>query len=206
MNIIKYGNKEIQYLTKKDKLLGEYIEKTGIIEREIAENYFASILSIIIGQQISNISASRVEHNLMKLFSKERLSLIQVDDILKENIEKLISTGLGKKKAEWIMLIAKNVKTKKIDFDKYIKMTDKEIIEDLIQNEGIGVWSAKMFCMFGLGRMNVISYSDFGIRKGMMLLYNKETLSKAEFKEYAKIYEPYATVASIYLWNLANNN
>lgn len=205
MSTIKGINKEIQYLSKKDKVLGEYMEQVGVLERELSATPFAALVSVIIEQQISTIAAERVEHNLMKLVGKDNLSKINIEDILKLDMEKLSHTGLGKKKAAWLMQITENVKSKKIDFDGYSKMEDKEVIENLIQNEGIGAWSAKMFCIFGLGRKNIISYSDFGIRKGMMKLYGKESLTKQDFKEYAKSYEPYATIASIYLWNLAGS-
>lgn len=205
MSTIQYSNKEMEYLTKADKVLGDYIKKVGKIHRELKATPFVSLLSVIISQQISNKSAAKIEDGLAKVTGKEHISKVEVEDILKLDIDKIAVTGIGKKKAEWILEIAKKVKNKEIDFKKYLEMKDNEIIDDLANVEGIGIWSAKMFCIFGLGRMNIISYSDFGIRKGMTLLYKKDALTKQEFKEYSKRYEPYATVASIYLWHLANS-
>ncbi len=205
MSTIQYSNKEIEYLSKNDKLLGDYIKKTGKIHRELKATPFVSLLSVIISQQISNKAASKIEESLAKTIGKNNISKVEVEDILSLDIDKISATGIGKKKAGWILEIAKKVKNKEIDFEKYETMKDNEIVEELAKNEGVGIWSAKMFCIFGLGRQNIISYSDFGIRKGMTLLYKKDTLTKQEFKEYSKRYEPYATVASIYLWHLANS-
>ena len=205
MSTIKYGPKEMDYLAEKDSKLGEYIKKIGRVHRELASSPFTSLLSVITSQQISGKAAAKIEESIAKAAGKEKISELKVEDILKLDIDTLGVTGLGKKKAGWLLAISKKIKNKKIDFKKYDSMKDSEIVEELSSNEGIGIWSAKMFCIFGLGRMNIICYSDFGIRKGMSLLYNKQELTKQEFKEYSKRYEPYATVASIYLWHLANS-
>jgi len=205
MSEIQYSKKEMEYLSKKDTILGEYIQKVGKIHREMSSTPFVSLLSVIISQQISNKATEKIEENLAKAVGKDNISKVELEDILKLDTDKISATGIGKKKAGWILEIAKKIKNKEINFETYSVMKDNEIVEDLSKNEGIGVWSAKMFCIFGLGRKNIISYSDFGIRKGMSMLYKKEELTKADFKEYAKRYEPYATVASIYLWHLANS-
>lgn len=202
---IQYSKKEMEYLLNRDTILGEYIQKVGKIHREMSSTPFVSLLSVIISQQISNKGAAKIEENLAKAVGKDDISKVQLEDILKLDIDKISATGLGKRKASWILGIAKKIENKEISFETYEVMKDDEIVDDLSKNEGIGAWSAKMFCIFGLGRKNIISYNDFGIRKGMMLLYKKEKLNKADFKEYAKRYEPYATVASIYLWHLANS-
>lgn len=206
MSEIIYSKKEIEYLTKADKALGDYMAKIGKVHRDLSSSPFTALISVIISQQISNKAASNIETKIAKELSKNTIESIKVEDILKLDEEKLSQTGLGKKKAGWILKITNKIKNKEIDFKKYTKMKDSEILKELTQNEGIGIWSAKMFCIFGLGRLNIISYSDFGIRKGMKLLYKKEDLTKQEFKEISKRYEPYATVASIYLWHLANSS
>lgn len=206
MSTIQYSNKEMQYLSEKDTVLGAYIKKVGKIHRELKATPFVSLLSVIISQQISNKSASKIEESLAKAVGKDSISKVELEDILKLDIDTIGATGIGKKKAGWILEIANKVKNKEIDFKKYLEMKDNEIVDDLAKNEGIGIWSAKMFCIFGLGRQNIISYSDFGIRKGMTLLYKKDALTKQEFREYSKRYEPYATIASIYLWHLANSS
>jgi 3-methyladenine DNA glycosylase/8-oxoguanine DNA glycosylase len=69
--------------------------------------------------------------------------------------------------------------------------------------KGIGVWTAEMLLIFSLMRPNVISYGDLAIRRGMMRLYELDELSKEQFKCYEKIYSPYGSVASLYLWHIS---
>ena len=70
--------------------------------------------------------------------------------------------------------------------------------------KGIGVWTAEMLLLFSLGRKNIFSYGDFGIKKGLQILYNHEKIDKKLFEKYRKKFSPYASVASFYLWAIAN--
>jgi DNA-3-methyladenine glycosylase II len=69
--------------------------------------------------------------------------------------------------------------------------------------KGIGNWTAEMFLIFSLKRMDVVSYKDLAIRRGMMSLYGLERLEKKTFERYRENYSPYGTVASLYLWSLS---
>ena len=51
-------------------------------------------------------------------------------------------------------------------------------------------------------RPNVLSYYDLGIKRGLMILHNLEELSKEQFNFYKRLYSPYGTTASLYLWEI----
>jgi DNA-3-methyladenine glycosylase II len=70
---------------------------------------------------------------------------------------------------------------------------------------GIGVWSAEMLLIFSMNRMNVLSWDDLAIRRGIMNLYHHQTLSKEQFEKYRKRYSPYCSVASLYLWEISSS-
>ncbi|MPN38407.1 hypothetical protein SDC9_185931 [bioreactor metagenome] len=57
-----------------------------------------------------------------------------------------------------------------------------------------------MLLIFTLGRKDVLSYRDLGIRRGLMLLNRRETLDDSDFEFYRRRYSPYGTLASLYLW------
>ena len=80
-------------------------------------------------------------------------------------------------------------------------MTDEEIVEELVKVKGIGQWTAEMFLMFAMGRPDVFSFGDLGIRKGIQKLYNlkKEPTEKQALK-IAEKWRPYRTVACRYIW------
>ena len=83
-------------------------------------------------------------------------------------------------------------------------MADETIIERLSEVRGIGRWSAEMLLMFRLGRPDVLPVDDFGVRKGFAIAFNKGELpSPKELAAYGARWQPYRTVASWYLWRVA---
>jgi 3-methyladenine DNA glycosylase/8-oxoguanine DNA glycosylase len=82
------------------------------------------------------------------------------------------------------------------------KLPDDEIVARLVEVRGIGVWSAQMFLMFRLGRPDVLPVGDFGVRKAFGLLYRRSGRlpPPSAVERHGKIWAPYRTVASWYLW------
>ena len=92
-----------------------------------------------------------------------------------------------------------------IDLENLHKLSDQEVVKELVELKGVGEWTAEMLLIHSLQRPNVLSYKDLGIRRGIMRLYTLDDLSKEEFEVYRKRYSPYNTVASIYLWKISEN-
>ena len=84
-------------------------------------------------------------------------------------------------------------------------LPDNEVIKRLITLRGVGVWTAEMLLIFSLERSDVLSFGDFGIRRGICRLHGHETLDKETFENYRRLYSPYGTVASFYLWYAAKS-
>ena len=78
---------------------------------------------------------------------------------------------------------------------------DDAVIEILTQVKGIGVWTAQMFLMFSLGRLDIFPCDDLGIKNAIATHYQFDELpSKSKMLEISKPWRPYSTVASWYLW------
>lgn len=197
--IFPYGEKELEYLKSRDARLGEIIERVGFIEREVNGDIFSSITQNIIGQQISNAALKKVAERLV-----ERVGEITPKNIYELGIDGIRSCGISIKKAENIFSIAEKACTGEICLESLRELPDEEIISGLTVFRGIGRWTAEMILIFCLCRPNVLSYGDFGIRRGIEILYGEEKLTRAKFNEYYKRYSPYATVASFYLWTVGN--
>ena len=188
----------MEYLKSKDKKLGHVIDKMGFLEREVNPDVFAALIESIVGQQISAKAAATVRGRLAALGSLDaaRLAAMSVDDVK--------ACGMSMRKAGYIKNAAHAVMSGDIDLAALENATDADVIQTLTKLDGIGVWTAEMLLIFSLGRPNVISYGDLAIRRGMMTLYGHKELDKARFARYAKRYAPYASVASLYLWELAS--
>jgi DNA-3-methyladenine glycosylase II len=82
-------------------------------------------------------------------------------------------------------------------------MEDQEVADTLVTLNGIGPWTAEMIMIFSMGRKDIMSYGDLAIRRGLMLLYGHEEISKDLFRDYQKKFSPYGTLASLYLWEIS---
>ena len=198
MMIFEYGQKEIDYLKRKDKKLGVAIDKIGIIQREITPDPFTSLVSSVVSQQISNKAATTVWNRLCTL-----LGNITPEKINQADLAEIQGCGMSERKAGYIKGIADAAILGVVDFNRLHTLTDEEIIKNLSSLHGVGVWTAEMLLIFSLSRPDVVSYKDLAICRGMMNLYGIKELSKEKFERYRKRYTPYGTVASLYLWALS---
>lgn len=200
MRNLEYGEREISYLSKKDKKLAKLIESTGFLECKVSEDLFDSLVGYIATQQISNRAAETVSMRIADKFgivTPEKIALLPEEEIK--------SVGISMKKAQYIKGLSEAVLSGKLDIEGLVMMSDEDVASHLTSIKGIGDWTAEMFLIFSLGRMNVLSYKDFAIRKGMMMLYGLNYLERGAFEKYRKRYSPYGTVASLYLWHLSEN-
>lgn len=194
----KYGKKEIDYLKDKDPILGEEIDKIGMVKREIDRDIFSSLISSIISQQVSTKSAITVRNRLIEL-----IGAITPENISNINVESIQKCGMSMRKAGYIKGIADAAISKEVDFDKLDSLSDEEVIKELTSLKGVGEWTAEMLLIHSLERPNILSFKDLGIRRGIMRLYGLEDIGKKEFENYRKRYSPYCTVASLYLWEIS---
>lgn len=195
--VFEYGEEAIAHLCKKDKKLGAAIERIGIIKREVNPHLFAALVENIVGQQISSKSAATVCSRLAALCGMDSQKLHRL------TVEEIQACGMSMRKAGYIKNIAESAVSGQIDFDALPNMSDGDVIKTLSSIKGVGVWTAEMLLIFSLMRLDVISYGDLAIRRGMMNLYGLKDLPKEKFQRYAKRYTPFATVASLYFWELS---
>ena len=199
MEFFKYGETEINHLKSACSKLATVISRAGILKRKVEPEVFKGLVSGIVSQQISVSAAATVFTRLEELVGE-----MTADGILATTDDEIKSCGLSYRKVGYIKGVCEAIKSRELDLDGLRKMSDSEVIAELVKLNGIGVWSAEMFLIFSLFRPDVLSYGDLVIRKGIMELYGLTDISKKDFEFYRKLYSPYGTVASIYLWDLAN--
>lgn len=198
MEIFQYGQKEIEYLKKKDKRLAEAIDRIGMLERPVIPDLFSALVNSIVAQQISMKAADTVWGRLL-----ERVGEITPENIAAHSAEEIQKCGITMKKAIYIKNIADTVIRGDLDIAALSELPDDEVARRLSALNGVGVWTAEMMMIFSMCRPDIVSWSDLAIRRGMMLLYHHRKLDKAKFERYKKRYSPYGTVASLYLWEIS---
>lgn len=191
----EYGETEIEYLKQKDKKLAEVIDTLGMIERTVDTDLFSSVVHHIIGQQISMKAQATIWQRM-----QDDLGVINAETILEAGIPKLQAYGMTFRKAEYLTDFAEKIKSEEFDLDAVWQMSDQEAIEALSSLKGIGVWTAEMILLFCMQRLNVFSYGDLAILRGLRMVYHHRKIDKKLFEKYRRRFSPYCSVASLYLW------
>lgn len=193
--VFAYGETELDWLRKKDKRLGEVIDRIGHVDRAVDPDLFSSVIHHIIGQQISMKAQATIWQRM-----QDALGAVSAETILAAGVPELQSLGMTFRKAEYITDFAKKVHTGEFDLISIGEKPDEEVILELSALKGIGVWTAEMLLLFCLQRPNVFSYSDLAILRGMRMVYRHKEIDRARFERYRKRFSPYCSIASLYFW------
>lgn len=193
-----YGEQELAYLTKKDKRLGRAIEQIGRIERVVDDDLFSAVVHHIVGQQVSTAAQATIWGRL-----QAAAGTVCADTMLALGRERLQGIGITYRKADYILDFAGRVQRGELNLDALWQKSDEDVIQELTQLRGVGVWTAEMILTFCMQRPDVVSFGDLAILRGMRMLYRHREIDRARFARYQRRYSPYGTVASLYLWAIA---
>jgi DNA-3-methyladenine glycosylase II len=200
-NLIK---KAVKHLSSADGILAEIIETHGPCTMQpVFNNPFHALVSSIVSQQLSVHAARAIKGRLFEIFGEEMFTPDRI--ISKLSVRNVRSAGLSRAKYKYIHELALAANRGRIDFGSIANSDDESVIEKLTAFSGIGRWTAEMFLIFGLGRPDVLSTKDAGLRRGFKILYNlQEPPSEAEMISISEPWKPYRSVASWYLWRVVD--
>jgi len=196
----------IKHLSQTDPCLREIIRSVGDFSIKIRKDPFQSLVESIIYQQLAGSAARVIYSRFIKYYNNDNNNINSrpffPEQILSTpNSVFRSSIGLSNKKIEYIKDLSTKVIERKLDVSTLHALSDEEVIAQLIQVKGIGRWTAEMFLIFCLGRLDVLPVTDLGIRKAMQKTYSLSDLPKpAEMLSIAQPWKPYRTVATWYLW------
>ena len=187
-----------RHLRRRDPVLRGVIERVGPVTVKLEKNRFQALIRAIIAQQISGKAARAIGQRLLDSIRPQRLTPEVVAAI---PIEQLRALGLSSQKASYIHDLAAHVSDGRVKLSRAQRMTDDEVIEQLVQVKGIGVWTAQMFLIFSLGRPDVFPHGDYGVRAAIRNLYGLADLpNKEQSVAIAEPWRPYASIAAWYCW------
>lgn len=193
------------YLMQNDVVLRQIIQEASLPTIEPHDNYYSELVSSIISQQLSVKAASTIQGRFESLFGGK---LPAPEAILSKSIDDLRNTGLSRPKANYIRDLAEHILDGKLKFDEFDELSNEEITAELIDVKGIGEWTAHMFLIFCMGRLDVLPTGDLGIRNGVGKLYGYESIpTSQEVRLVAdkNNWHPYESVASWYIWHSLDN-
>lgn len=192
--------KAAEYLSKADPVLAPVVGAHGLCVIRPHKNYYQELVESIIGQQISVKAGAAIRKRFTELFTG---GFPPPEAILKKSVDELRTAGLSRGKATYIRDLAQHVVDGKVRFDHLDTLSNDQVIAELTPVKGIGEWTAHMFLIFCMGRLDVLAHGDLGVRVGIQKLYKlKQLPSPAEVKEISKRYgwHPYESIACWYIW------
>jgi DNA-3-methyladenine glycosylase II len=189
-----------KHLSTHDPILALVIAKAGPAALEPHTDYYGALVNSIIGQQLSVKAAASIKQRFRDLFGG---SLPAPTQILEKSVEELRAVGFSNAKANYVRDLAQHVIDGRVRFDKLPEQSNEEIIKELTDVKGIGEWTAHMFLMFCMGRLDVLPVGDLGIRNGIRALYGFEDMpTPQQITDLAakNKWHPYESPASWYIW------
>lgn len=189
-----------KHLSQNDPVLAAVIARTGACTIKPHTNYYQELVDSIISQQLSIKAAATIEGRFKAIFGDVYPT---PEQILSTDHETLRSAGLSNAKCNYIRDLAQYIVKGKIDLNKLNALSNSEIVQELTAVKGIGEWTAHMFLMFAMARLDVLAVGDLGIRSGIKKLYKLPELPDSQqIKDLAikNKWAPYETVACWYIW------
>jgi DNA-3-methyladenine glycosylase II len=187
-----------RHLKRKDPVLRAVIERVGPCKLRPARDRFHTLVRSIIAQQISGSAARTITGRLEELMAPKNVS---AEALAKLNPARLRKVGVSPQKAGYLADLADKVLSGAVRLDRIARRTDAEVIAELIQVKGIGVWTAEMFLIFSLGRPDVLPCDDLGLRSALRNLYKLTDMPSRQLcDQIALPWRPYASVATWYCW------
>jgi len=167
-----------------------------------SRNIFKDLIRVISSQQLSGKAADTIFGRLENVVGKDGFN---PQKIFKINRDSLRLCGFSNAKIVAIQDLTRCILDKKIDLDSIYKLDDDEIRRILTSVKGIGPWTVEMILMFSLGREDIFSAGDLGLRKGIMYLYGLKSMpSDKKIMSLSKSWKPYRTYAARILWRVAD--
>lgn len=196
--IFKYGEPALAHLRRADKKMAAAIDSIGLIERTVIPDMFEALANAMVGQQISTRAHQTVWARLVA-----QLGAVTPAAIAQASEQTLRACGISGRKASYLKSAADEALSGRLDLTALCALPDDEVVACLTALRGVGVWTAEMLLIFSLERPDVMSFGDFGVRRGLCLLHHHRALPRERFERYRRRYSPYGSAASLYLWEIA---
>ena len=195
-----------EHLASADSILASVITKAGLPTIAPHKNYYQELVESIVSQQLSVKAARTIMNRFLDLFEGDDFPTPA--QILSKTVEEFRGAGLSRQKGTYIQDLAVKVIEGTVKFNHLDVLSNEEVIAELVQIKGVGVWTVHMFLIFCMGRLDVLPTGDLGIKNGIYALYKlKEKPSPEEMEKLAKKHKwhPYESVASWYVWHSFDN-
>ena len=186
-------------LARRDPVLRALARRFGPPTFRPHDDYFDTIVKSVVSQQISTAAAASILARLRNAFDgifDPKAMALAPDELFR-------GAGISPQKLSYLRSLAELVASGELDLARLPAMSDDEVVTELTAARGVGVWTAQMFLIFSLGRLDILPTGDLGVRKGTQIAYElSEMPTPREVEQIAieRRWAPYRSVASWYMW------
>jgi DNA-3-methyladenine glycosylase II len=194
----------LDHFDRKDPVMAELIREIGPFQLKKNRKYFQVLCKAIISQQISTKAAHSITVRFYGLFDGQSQTPQSVFAMPEPNLR---SVGLSRQKAAYLKDLSRHFVEKSIRPHRLPHLSNEDVILSLTGVHGIGRWTAEMFLIFSLNRMDVLPVADLGLQNAVKILYgmkSQPTLKK--IRSLGKKWNPLETVATWYAWRKLDEN
>jgi|RhiMetdeSRZDD1v2_1073273.scaffolds.fasta_scaffold45653_4 DNA-3-methyladenine glycosylase II len=197
-----------QHLRSVDHVMRRIIDERGPIDPETDRrgsrpDPYQALARAIVGQQLSTKAARSIWERLVEILGgtfPEPSGLLAVD------AESIRAAGLSRSKVNFLRDLAERVEDGRLDLKRLMELPDEDVVATLTEIKGVGPWTAEMFLIFHLGRPDVMSAGDLGIRRAVQIEYGLDELpGPTDLERIAEPWRPHRTLACLYLWRSLDN-
>ena len=194
--------KAAQILAGRDPVLARLVDAAGLpsLPRP-TESHFGTLVRSIVYQQLAGAAARAIHGRLIEALGGE----VTAGRMVTLTPETMRAAGLSARKAATLQDLAARVLDGTVSLDPraLARESDEEIVARLTTVRGIGKWSAEIFLIFQLRRLDVWPTGDLGVRKGYGLAWQIPTPTPRQLDLRGEAYHPYRTVVAWYCWRAA---
>jgi DNA-3-methyladenine glycosylase II len=208
MGMVRPTPTQLRELRKRDPKLATVLKRLGPFPGfpEVSkkrQTYFESLTRAIVFQQLAYKAADTIYHRVCDLTPGPRFPL--ADEIINLDLEVMRGAGLSRAKALALKDLSEQILDGRLKLRSLGRYSDEYIIEQLTEVRGIGKWTAQMFLMFRLGRLDVLPTNDLGVQEGARILDKKKRRpTTKELAARGAAWTPLSSVAAWLMWRLAD--
>jgi DNA-3-methyladenine glycosylase II len=190
----------LKHFDLRDPVMAATIREKGAFKLSRNRNYFLVLCKTIIAQQISTQAAESITHRFQSLFQGHNVT---PEKIARLSSIRLKQVGLSRQKVKYLKDLSAKFLDRSIRTHRLAYQNNEEVVEALTSVYGIGRWTAEMFLIFSLNRIDVLPLGDLGLKAGMQKIYNMRSLpSPKKMLALGKKWHPMETVATWYAWRI----
>lgn len=187
---------------RRDPVMAVLIERYPPPEPRGAGDFFVDLIDSIVSQQLSVKAAAAIMARLTALFGDGRVT---PEGLARLGEEELRAAGLSRAKVRAVREVAAAFVAGEVSAERLTSLSEAEFVAEITKLRGIGPWTAEMLLIFSLGRPDIFSVGDLGLRNAVARHYGVDREDRDAIREIASRWSPWRSVACHYLWKSLDN-